>query len=97
MDEETLTRMTSLYAGRHKAFLATRHPDVYAQKEKAGTLEAHLLKRGREAAEYYLTLEAQMEERAKAIANTREREAYIGGIPSTVAELVREELVHAWP
>jgi transposase len=96
-EEEDRKRLQSLYAGRHKGFLAKQHPDVYVRMEREGTLKAHLEMRGQEAADYYLTLEAQMKEKAQEIADPRARESYLNSIPFTVAEIVREEIVHAWP
>jgi hypothetical protein len=97
MEEAQLKKLQSLYAGRHKSFLATQHPKAYAQMHAAGTLEEYLRTIGAQAADHYQTLEDQMLEQAKAIENPREREDYINRIPLVVSEIVREEIVHVKP
>jgi hypothetical protein len=97
MEEEQLKRLQSLYAGRHKSFLAAQHPRDYAAMEQAGTLESYLQTIGEQAADYYQTLENQMLEKAQEIENPRDREAYINRIPFTVAELVREDVLQVKP
>lgn len=96
-EDDDKKRLQSHYAGRHKAFLVNRHPDAYVKMEREGTLAAHLQARGLEAADYHLTLTAQMKAKAEEITDPREKQAYLTSIPLTVPEFVNAELVHAYP
>jgi hypothetical protein len=97
MDESQMQRLRSLYAGRHKSFLATQHPKTYAEMHRNGTLDAYLRTIGEQAADHYQTLEDQMLAQAKAIENPREREDAINRIPLVVSEIVHAEIVYVKP
>jgi hypothetical protein len=94
MDESQMQRLRSLYAGRHKSFLAQQHPKAYAEMARGGTLEAYLKTIGEQAADHYQTLENQMLAQAQAIENPREREDAINRIPLVVSEIVHAEIVY---
>ena len=66
-EEERKARLTARFAGARKRLLSIRHPAEYARLEKTGELESHLMTIGEEAADHYLTLEAQLKARAAAI------------------------------
>ncbi len=76
-EEERKARLTARFAGARKRLVSINHPAEYARLEREGKLESHLMTIGAEAADHYLTLEGQLKARAEAIADPRERDAYL--------------------
>jgi hypothetical protein len=94
LTDDQKTHLESLYAGRHKGFLLTHHPQAYAVMEKAGTLTPHLQDIGRQAARMYETILDQMRAKASEIGNQSDRQIYLDSIPLTASEIVHSDIVY---
>ncbi len=92
-EEERKARLTARFAGARKRLLSIRHPAEYSRLERAGELESHLTMIGEEAADHYLTLEAQLKARAAAIGDPKDRHAYLSQIPQMAEEMVMSDII----
>jgi hypothetical protein len=92
---EKKQRLQSLYAGRHKAYLAEHHPDSFAALQKDKALERSLSQVGSQAAEAYELLKDQMLAKAEEIADPLEPARYLDRITLVAEELVNAEIVYA--
>jgi len=94
MDESTLNHLQSLYAGRHKNFMAIQHPKTFAKMVADRTLNSYLMTIGEQAANHYRTVQQQILEQAGAIQDLTERQVRIDQAPFMADEIVMNEIVH---
>jgi hypothetical protein len=95
LTQEVKDRLQSLYAGRHKLFLANHHPNAYAEMQKERSLEDYLVRIGTEAAEAHELMKDQMLAKAEEISGPSEKARYLNSIVLVVEEMVNAEIVYA--
>jgi predicted ribosome quality control (RQC) complex YloA/Tae2 family protein len=85
------------YAKLHRQYLETEHPDLYKRLKSSGELLDHSARVGKEAAEYYETVAAQMATAKNLPEDYAERVERLEQIPHIVSELVMHDVIYNYP
>ena len=94
MTERTREQLEGRFASARQNYLITRKPNEFARLTKTGELKEHLELIGKEAADHYEILMAQMRETAETMPESRERQAYLSQMSHAAGELTLADIVH---
>jgi len=94
MTERTREQLEGRFASARQNYLITRKPNEFARMTKAGELKEHLELIGKEAADHYEILMAQIRETAETMPESRERQAYLSQMSHAAGELTLADIVH---
>ena len=94
MTQQQREHLEGRFASARQNYLITTKPNEFARMTKAGELKAHLELIGKEAANHYEILMAQMRETAETMPDLREKERYINQMSHSAGELTLADIVY---
>jgi hypothetical protein len=97
MDERQWQRMQIFFEDRRRGFLLGQYPEIFADMEKTGTLEAHVSEIAQQAFQRMEALAKQVFERAGEIEDPTERDAYVSEMLIEASRTVAVEIIRAAP
>ena len=94
MTQQQREHLEGQFASARQNYLITTKPDEFARMTKTGELRAHLELIGKEAANHYEILMAQMRETAETMPESRERQGYLSQMSHAAGELTLADIVY---
>ena len=94
MTEQQREHLEGRFASARQNYLITTKPNAFARLTKAGELKEHLELIGKEAANHYELMMAQMRETAETMPEPREKDAYLSQMSHAAGELTRADIIH---
>ena len=94
MTEQQREHLEGKFASARQNYLITTKPNEFARLTKAGELKGHLELIGKEAANHYELLMAQMREAAETMPESREKDTYLSQRSHSAGELTLADIIH---
>ena len=94
MTQQQREHLEGRFASARQNYLITTKPNTFARLTKAGELKEHLELIGKEAANHYELLMAQMRETAETMPESREKDTYLSQMSHAAGELTLADIIH---